>query len=503
MSLRARLREQLGKRPDDVIARLNEEIAKDNRPGPVQQVHPQAPEQQPSKPSDDALSFLDLPETREGSDVDNALVEGYLTINEMKYRTLVLNRLFETLDLSRIGDLDDSEARTQLNSLAQTVMARENMPINAESRRKITQHVEDEILGFGPLDFLLRDPSISDILVNGSQCVYVERSGRLSRSPVVFENDAHLMRIIDRIVSRVGRRIDESVPMVDARLPDGSRVNVVIPPLALDGPSVSIRRFPSDPLKLKSLVEKNALSADMAKFLTWVVKVGKNIVISGGTGSGKTTALNALSAYIPNTERIITIEDAAELQLQQPHVLRLETRPANIEGRGQVTQRDLVKNALRMRPDRIVIGEVRGEEAVDMLQAMNTGHDGSLTTIHANTARDALGRIENMVAMGGYELPAKAVRTQIASAINIVVQVARLEDGSRRMLSISEVVGMEGDVITMADLFVFERRGVDENGKVLGGFTATGVVPTFMNELQRRGVEISLDLFDPDLSVRG
>ena len=420
----------------------------------------------------------------------------FLTPHETRHRTIVLKELYQIMDLSRINTLGETEARAQIAEFSHAIIAREQMPLSAESRKSVIEQIQAEILGLGPLEVLLKDPTISDIMVNGPHCIYVERNGKLHRSAVVFDDNPHLMRIIDRIVSSVGRRIDESVPMVDARLKDGSRVNVIIPPLALDGAVVSIRRFPAQPLTMQGLTERGALSRTMARFLVAAVRGRKNIIISGGTGSGKTTTLNALSSFIPNSERIITIEDAAELQLQQTHIVRLETRPSNIEGRGEVSQRDLVKNALRMRPDRIVIGEVRGQEAIDMLQAMNTGHDGSLTTVHANTARDALGRIENMVAMAGFELPIRAVRNQIASAVDLVIQVQRLEDGSRRMISISEVVGMEGDIITMSDLFVFKRLGLDPQGKVIGQFKSTGAVPQFLDDLRRRGMDISLDMFD-------
>lgn len=426
-----------------------------------------------------------------------APVDDYLTPQESRYKSTVAKKLLEMIDLSRMGELEDKDARTQIQSLAHKIINDENAALTTEGRRKVVQLIEDDILGLGPLEYLMRDAAVTEIMVNGPENVFIERQGRLTKSPVVFDNDTHVMRVIDRIVSRVGRRVDESAPMADARLADGSRVNVIIPPLALDGPVITIRRFPSSPLTLAGMVEKRALSAAMAEFLMGAVRAGKNVLISGGTGSGKTTALNALSAHIPDDERIVTIEDAAELQLQQSHVVRLETRPTNIEGRGEITQRDLVRNALRMRPDRIVVGEVRGAEAMDMLQAMNTGHDGSLTTVHANTPRDALARIENMVAMAGFELPIKAVRAQIAAAIDIVVQVQRLEDGSRRMVSVSEVLGMEGDVVTMAEVFAFERRGMDANNRVLGVFRPTGAVPGCYDELKRRGIHIDIDIFDP------
>lgn len=478
MSLRTRIKQQFTKREVEVVALdltgigANERINSDERVADNAQNTTPVTQEAPSH-------------------------HPYLTELERKYRKEILEKLLTVMDLTKIGDMPIDEAKRQIADLTHATLQEDNVPLNVDSRKKVTQEILDEILGLGPLETLLRDHTICDIMVNGAQCVYVERSGRLQRSPVSFDDNAHLMRIVDRIVSRVGRRIDESVPMVDARLEDGSRVNVIIPPLALDGPVVSIRRFPADPLKLTDLCRFGALSQAMADLLSASVKAGKNILISGGTGSGKTTTLNALSAFIPDTERIVTIEDAAELQLQQSHVVRLETRPPNIEGKGEYSARDLVKNALRMRPDRIVVGEVRGQEALDMLQAMNTGHDGSLTTVHANTARDALARIENMVAMAGYDLPAKAVRAQIASAVHMVIQVQRLEDGSRRMTSISEVVGMEGEVITMAEIFQFQRDGITAEGRILGDFRASGVVPTFLDELRRKGIHLDLDAFDP------
>jgi len=427
----------------------------------------------------------------------------YLTEHEKKYREEILRKLFESVDMSRIGKLEKDEARVQIKQLVENIINENDFPLSMDSRIKMVQIIEDEILGLGPLEFLMRDPRISEVMVNGAKQIFIEKGGKLQLSNVVFDDDTHAMRVIDRIVSRIGRRVDESSPMADARLEDGSRVNIIIPPLALDGPVITIRRFPADPLTLNTMVEKKALSIGMATFLKAIVKVGKNILISGGTGSGKTTSLNALSAFIPSDERIVTIEDAAELQLQQDHLVRLETRPANIEGSGEISQRELVKNALRMRPDRIVVGEVRGAEAMDMLQAMNTGHDGSLTTTHANTPRDALARIENMVAMGGFELPTKAVRAQIASAVHYVVQVQRLEDGSRRMTSIAEINGMEGEVITMSELFVFERRGIDKDNKIRGVYKPTGAMPACMDALKRRGIELDLDFFDADNEVEG
>jgi len=427
----------------------------------------------------------------------------YLTEHENKFRMEVMIKVMEAIDLSKIGNLEDDEARSQIQEISKSIIDELNIPLAKDSRHKLVQVIEDEILGLGPLEMLMRDLTVSEIMVNGAKNVFIEKSGQLQPSPVVFDDDDHVMKIVDRIVTFVGRRIDESSPMADARLADGSRVNIIIPPLALDGPTITIRRFPADPLTLEGLVGFNALSPGMAELLKSIVKIGKNVLISGGTGSGKTTALNALSAFIPHSERIVTIEDAAELQLQQAHVVRLETRPANIEGNGEIGQRDLVKNALRMRPDRIVIGEVRGAEAMDMLQAMNTGHDGSLTTTHANTPRDALSRIENMVAMAGFELPMKAVRAQIASAIHYVIQVTRLEDGSRRMTNISEVNGMEGDVITMTEIFTFDRRGLDENFKILGAYKPSGAIPSCVEELGHKGVVLDNRYFDPDNEVEG
>ncbi len=428
---------------------------------------------------------------------------GYLSEHEQKYRIEVMKKVMEAIDLSKIGALDDDQARAQIQDISKAIISEINIPLSASSRQKLVQVIEDEILGLGPLESLMRDNTISEIMVNGAKHVFVEQGGRLQKSPVTFDDNDHVMKVVDRIVSYVGRRIDESSPMADARLADGSRVNIIIPPLALDGATITIRRFPADPLTLDSLVGFKALSPGMAMFLKSIVKIGKNILISGGTGSGKTTALNALSAYIPENERIVTIEDAAELQLQQSHVVRLETRPMNIEGNGEIGQRDLVKNALRMRPDRIIIGEVRGAEAMDMLQAMNTGHDGSLTTTHANTPRDAIARIENMVAMAGFELPMKAVRAQIASAIHYVIQVTRLEDGSRRMIAITEVNGMEGDVITMTDIFTFERHGLDEKYKILGAYKPSGALPSCVEELKHKGIVLDNHFFNPENEVEG
>jgi pilus assembly protein CpaF len=407
------------------------------------------------------------------------------------HRTLI-NRM----DLTKLQTLAPEQVHAEVSRLAEAVLAQEAMPLSVAERDRLVSDVQHELFGLGPLEPLLKDPTISDILVNKHDTIYIERRGKIERTNVTFKDDEHLMRVIERIVSSVGRRIDESSPMVDARLQDGSRVNAIIPPLAIDGPVVSIRRFGADPLKMAMLIENKALTKDIADMLQMVVHARLNVLISGGTGAGKTTLLNALSAFIPENERIVTIEDSAELQLQQPHTVRLETRPPNIEGRGEVTQRDLVRNALRMRPDRIVIGEVRGGEAIDMLQAMNTGHDGSLTTIHANTPRDALSRLETMIQMTGMRLSDRAMRQQVASAINIVLQVARMSDGSRRVTSISEITGMEGETITMQEIFQYERTGVDSQGVVLGRFRPTGIRPRFAERLKSCGLQLPRVFFE-------
>jgi pilus assembly protein CpaF len=424
-----------------------------------------------------------------------------LTAAEQEWKQRINERLLIILDLSLLQSVDGDKAREQIREIASRLMTEESAPLSLRQRKVIIQRIEDEIMGLGPLEPLLADKSISDILVNGAKSVYVERRGKLEKTNVTFNDDAHLLNTIDRIVSAVGRRIDESSPMVDARLKDGSRVNAIIPPLAIDGPAMSIRRFAVELLSIDDLIALGTITPEVAKVLQVIVKARLNILISGGTGAGKTTMLNILSGFIPHDERIVTIEDSAELQLQQPHVVRLETRPPNIEGRGEITSRDLVRNSLRMRPERIIVGEVRGGEALDMLQAMNTGHDGSLTTVHANTPRDSLSRIENMVSMTGISFPSKALRAQIASAIDVVMQVSRLEDGSRRLTSLQEVNGMEGDIITMSDLFTFERQGMDASNKVLGRLKATGVVPAFYKSLAPRGLVLPIETFEPDWSM--
>ena len=407
-------------------------------------------------------------------------------------------KLVDQFDLTTLETLPAEQLRQEIAAMIDRLLLDEQVPVSALERRMLVRDIQHEMLGFGPLELLMADTTVSDILVNSYDRIYVERRGKLELTDVSFTDDRHLLRIIDKIVSLVGRRIDESSPMVDARLPDGSRVNAVIPPIALDGPMMSIRRFAHIPLRMTNLVhDLHSLTPEMGEMLEGLSRAKVNMLISGGTGAGKTTLLNIMSGYIPESERLVTIEDAAELQLQQPHVVRLETRPPNIEGKGEVTARALVKNALRMRPDRIIIGEVRGAEAVDMLQAMNTGHEGSLTTIHANTPRDALARMENMIGMANLNLPHKAARQQIASAITVVVQALRLTDGKRKITSIQEVTGMEGDVITMQEIFAFHQTGVDAGGKIIGHFQASGVRPKFTERLRSFGILLPDHMFDP------
>jgi pilus assembly protein CpaF len=406
------------------------------------------------------------------------------------------------LNLEALAHVERAKAEGEIRSVLAQLLSEESTPISLAERETLFGEVLDDVFGLGPLEPLLRDPSISDVLVNTYKNVFVERKGVLERVTATFQDDGHLLRVIDRIVSRIGRRVDDSSPMVDARLADGSRVNAIIPPLAVDGPLLSIRRFPAERLKAEDLVNLGALTKPMLEFLAHCVRAHLNCIISGGTGAGKTTLLNILSSYISARERVVTIEDAAELQLHQEHVVRLETRPPNVEGKGAIRQRQLVVNALRMRPDRIVVGEVRSEEALDMLQAMNTGHDGSLTTVHANTPRDALSRIETMIAMGATNLPDKAMRQQIASAIQLVVQQTRLADGTRKITSISEITGMEGDVITMQEIFVFEKAGVSKEGKVIGRFRATGVRPKCSERLKSAGIVLPTEMFEGVMEVR-
>ena len=415
---------------------------------------------------------------------------------ELKMR--MHQRLLDMINLSVIDKMPPEEFRREIGEMVRELLLEENKPLNHTEQNQLVDDILDELLGLGPIEPLLKDASITDILVNTHAQIFVEREGRLHLTPVRFKDDRHLLRIIDRIVSAVGRRVDESQPMVDARLADGSRVNAIIPPLAVDGPLLSIRKFARVPIGMDRLVELGAFPREFADLLEGVVKARRNVLISGGTGSGKTTLLNAMSAYIDGRERIVTIEDAAELQMQQIHVARLETRPTNIEGKGEVPQRELVKNALRMRPDRIIVGEVRSGEAFDMLQAMNTGHEGSMTTIHANSCRDALGRVEQMVGMAGLEMPTKSVRGQIASALNVVVQLERMSDGRRRLVSVNEITGMEGDVVTMHEIFRFRRLRTDADGNIDGEFVATGIRPKFMDELETRGIRLASDMFNPN-----
>ncbi len=413
----------------------------------------------------------------------------------IEIRGRIHRRLLERLNLANLEALDRDQVTTEIRRAVHDLLARETVPLNFEEREDLVIQVLDEIFGLGPLEPLLKDPEISDILINTHKQVIVERHGKLEMTDVRFKDERHLLQIIDRIVSSVGRRIDDSSPLVDARLADGSRVNAIIRPLAIDGPHVSIRKFKRDALSGEDLLRTNSLTEAMLTVLEGIVKARLNILISGGTGAGKTTLLNILSSFIPEDERIVTIEDSAELQLRQPHVVRLETRAANTEGQGEITQRMLLVNALRMRPDRIVVGEVRAAEAVDMLQAMNTGHDGSITTLHANTPRDALSRLETMIAMANLNIPEKAMRQQISSAIDVVIQASRLSDGTRKVMSISEIVGMEGDVITMQEIFLFEREGIDSTGKVLGQFRPTGIRPHFASRLAAYGINLPATLF--------
>jgi pilus assembly protein CpaF len=413
--------------------------------------------------------------------------------NELKGK--IHFRLLNLLDLSRLSEAEESVLTEDLRRGIEMILAEENMALTLPERDRLCKEIRDELMGYGPLEPLLKDSTINDILVNGFNRVYVERKGKLELSPVRFTDNAHLIKIIEKIASGVGRRVDESCPMVDARLPDGSRVNAIIPPLALDGPSLSIRKFAKDPIRVHHLIELGSITTDVAQVMEGMVKARLNILISGGTGSGKTTFLNVLSSFIPFDERIITIEDSAELQLQQEHVVRLETRPPNLEGMGEITQRDLVRNALRMRPERIILGEVRQGEALDMLQAMNTGHDGSLATIHANSPRDALTRLETMVSMAGLNIPDRAIRHQISSAIDVVIQLARLSDGSRKMMELHEIVGMEGDMITMQEIFAYKMMGLTDERKVKGRFVTSGIRPKFMYRLEEMGVTLPTHLF--------
>ncbi len=433
-------------------------------------------------------------------EIPPTMVRGALAGDLRRYhelRSRIHKKLLDRIDLRAMETMTAEQVRAELQTAVERLLGEESVPLNEVERRALQSDIQHEVLGLGPLEPLLADPTISDILVNTHKQVYVERAGQLELTDVHFESDAHLMKIIDKIVSTVGRRVDESSPMVDARLPDGSRVNAIIKPLAVDGPALSIRRFSVIPLQMEDLVRLKTLTPEMAELLAGLVRAKCNVLISGGTGTGKTTLLNAMSRYIPATERIITIEDAAELQLQQPHVVRLETRPPNIEGKGEVPQRLLVRNSLRMRPNRIILGELRGAEAIDMLWAMNTGHEGSMGTIHANTPRDALARLEIMIGMAGMNLPAKSMRQQIASALTALVQIQRLSDGKRKVVSVQEITGMESDMITTQEIFCFEQVGISPDGSVMGHFRATGIRPKFLERLRVSGISVPNELFDP------
>jgi pilus assembly protein CpaF len=434
--------------------------------------------------------------TEKAAESGDGKIEKDVTNRHQELKFQVHNRLFDLLDLAKLTKLSEERIRADIAVATRRVLEEEKVLLTLEEREQLVEEMQHEVLGLGPIEPLLQDPTVCDILVNGHDEVYVERHGKLFKTSARFKDNTHLMRIIEKIVSAVGRRVDETTPMVDARLEDGSRVNAIVPPLALDGPSVSIRRFGTDPLTAHDLIDKEAVTPEVVKLLDGIVKAKLNVLISGGTGAGKTTLLNVMSGFIPTDERIVTIEDSAELQLKQDHVVRLETRPANIEGKGLISQRHLVINSLRMRPDRIVVGEVRGGEALDMLQAMNTGHDGSLTTVHANSPRDALTRLETMIAMSGLEIPQKAVRSQVAAAIDVVIQLIRQPDGSRRLSSLQEISGMEGEVVTMQEIFTLERSGTTEEGKVLSKVVPTGIRPRFMERLRYAGVQLPADLFD-------
>ncbi|PLL12583.1 type II secretion system protein E [Tabrizicola sp. TH137] len=415
----------------------------------------------------------------------------------MELKVELHKRLLENLNLAALEHASESSLRTEIAEIASEALSEMSVALNKDDRATLNQELYDEVMGLGPLEPLLKDETVSDILVNGPQRIFVERGGKLTLTDITFKDERHLLRIIDKIVSAVGRRVDESNPYCDARLADGSRFNCMVPPVAVDGSLVSIRKFKKDKLGIADLVRFGAFTEEMAAYLQAAVSTRLNIIVSGGTGSGKTTTLNALSSFIDNTERVLTIEDTAELQLQQVHVGRMESRPPNVEGKGAVTQRDCLRNALRMRPDRIIVGETRGEEVIDMLQAMNTGHDGSMTTIHANSARDGISRLENMVAMAGIDMPIKAVRSQIASAVNLIVQASRLQDGSRRMVSITEITGMEGEVISMQEIFRYERLGVEPSGKIIGRFNATGVRSHYSDRFRQWGYDLPASIYEP------
>ncbi len=449
-----------------------------------------------SSPSEKMQVSSSHPEIKDSTEAKLNNVFDYPATSNHELKEKIHRRLIDKLDLTSLDNIPHAQLKRQVREVVEDLLHEESDLSVEFNKDRLIEEILDEVFGFGPLEPLIHDPKISDILVNTHKQVYIERFGKLELTRTIFKDDAHLRRIIDRIVGQIGRRVDESSPMVDARLPDGSRVNAIIPPLAIDGPMLSIRKFTKHKLSIAELYKLETLTPEMGELLVGVIMARLNVLISGGTGSGKTTLLNVLSGFVPSTERIITIEDAAELQLQQEHVIRLETRPPNVEDKGAVVQRDLVRNALRMRPDRIIVGEVRGAEALDMLQAMNTGHDGSLTTLHANSPRDGLRRLETMILMAGTNLPDKAMREQISSAIQVLIHLARLSDGSRKIIKISEITGMEGDVVSLQDIFTFEKYGIREDGKVLGAFRATGVRPKFADILKASGVELSSEMFE-------
>jgi pilus assembly protein CpaF len=455
-----------------------------------------APEAQPKAPAP-AVATLRKPAARTKAEAAPADKERKRKERMGEIKIQLHRELLENLNLAALERASEAELRAEISSIASEILEERGIVLNREDRQTLNKELYDEVTGLGPLETLLQDDTVSDILVNGPQQVFVEREGKLQLSDVTFKDEKHLMRIIDKIVSAVGRRVDESNPYVDARLADGSRFNAMVPPIAVDGSLVSIRKFKKDKLGIDDLVNFGAFTEEMAAYLQAAVSTRLNVIVSGGTGSGKTTTLNALSSFIDNAERILTIEDTAELQLQQTHVGRMESRPPNVEGKGEVSPRDCLKNALRMRPDRIIVGETRGEEVIDMLQAMNTGHDGSMTTIHANSARDGISRLENMIAMAGIEMPIKAVRSQIASAVNLIVQASRLQDGSRRMTSITEITGMEGDVISMQEIFRFQRVGLTPDNKIIGHFTATGVRSHFSERFRLWGYDLPPSIYEP------
>ncbi len=476
-----------------MFSRFNKQAPNGRPVGPV----PTGPSTTAEKPSLSARITAPIMPTKTPAEAVAAEKEKKRRERLMELKLEIHKRLLEDLNLSALESATEASLRSEISSLATEALDEMSVALNKEDRQALTQELYDEVMGLGPLEPLLKDDTVNDILVNGPKRIFIERAGKLELSDITFRDERHLLRIIDKIVSAVGRRVDESNPYCDARLADGSRFNCMVPPVAVDGSLVSIRKFKKDKLRIEDLVKFGAFTEEMAAYLQAAVSCRLNIIVSGGTGSGKTTTLNALSSFIDNHERVLTIEDTAELQLQQVHVGRMESRPANVEGKGAVTQRDCLRNALRMRPDRIIVGETRGEEVIDMLQAMNTGHDGSMTTIHANNPRDAVSRLENMVAMAGIEMPLKAVRSQVASAVNLIVQASRLQDGTRRMTSVTEITGMEGEVISMQEVFRFERMGIEPNGKIIGRFNATGIRSYYSDRFRQWGFDLPASIYEP------